>query len=101
MIQLTKPCFDAAEERAVAEVLRSGWVTQGPRVAEFEQRFAEVVGAPEGVAVSSATAALFLSMHALGIGPGDEVIVPSATFIASVNVIVHLGATPVLVDVRP
>jgi perosamine synthetase len=101
LIQLTEPCFDAEEERAVAAVIRSGWVTQGPRVAEFEQRFAEGVGAAQGVAVTSATTALFLSMHSLGIGPGDEVIVPSATFIASVNVVVHLGATPVLVDVLP
>ena len=101
MIQLAKPCFDGAEEAAVVDVLRTGWVTQGPRVAEFEERFAEVVGAREAVAVTSGTTALFLSLHALGIGPGDEVIVPSLTFIASVNVIVHVGATPVFVDVDP
>lgn len=81
--------------------LRSGWVTQGPRVAEFERRFAQRVGAAEAVAVSSATTALFLSLHTLGIGPGDEVVVPSLTFIASVNPIVHVGATPVLADVDP
>ena len=101
MIQLARPYFDTAEEAAVVEVLRSGWVTQGPRVAEFEERFAEAVGASEAVAVTSGTTALFLSLHALGIGPGDEVIVPSLTFIASVNAIVHVGAKPVFVDIDP
>jgi len=81
------------------ETLRSGWVTQGPRVEAFEERFARAVGAEHAVAVSSGTAALFLSLHALGVGEGDEVVVPSLTFIASVNAIVHVGATPVLVDV--
>ena len=98
---IARPTFDAEEERLLIETLRSGWVTQGPRVAEFEERFARAVGAPEAVAVSSCTAALFLSLHALGIGPGDEVIVPSLTFIASVNPIVHAGATPVFADVDP
>ncbi len=100
-IPVAKPSFDEAEEEAVRDVLRSGWVTQGPRVVEFEQRFAAVVGAAEAVAVTSATTALFLSLHALGIGPGDEVIVPSLSFIASANAIVHCGATPVFVDVDP
>ncbi len=98
---MTKPCFDTEEERLIREVLRSGWVTQGPRVAEFEERFAATVGAAESVAVTSGTTALFLSLHALGIGPGDEVIVPSLSFIASANPIVHAGATPVFVDVDP
>lgn len=100
-VAIAKPSFGPEEERAVVEVLRSGWVTQGPRVAEFETRFAQAVGAEEAVAVSSATTALFLSLHALGIGAGDEVVVPSLTFIASVNAIVHAGATPVFVDVDP
>jgi perosamine synthetase len=100
-IPLARPSFDAEEERAVVEVLRSGWVTQGPRVEEFEARFAECVGAGHAVAVSSGTAALFLSLHALGIGPGDEVVVPSLSFIASANAIVHCGATPVFADVEP
>ena len=100
-VAIAKPSFGAEEERGILEALRSGWVTQGPRVAEFEAHFAQVVGAEEAVAVSSATAALFLSLHALGIGPGDEVVVPSLTFIASVNPIVHVGATPVFVDVDP
>ena len=86
------------EERELLDALRSGWVTQGPRVAEFEKRFAAVVEAEHAVALSSCTTALFLALHSLGIGPGDEVIVPSLTFIASVNPIVHVGAVPVLVD---
>ena len=100
-IPVARPTFDQAEEEAVLAVLRSGWVTQGPMVAKFEREVADYVGAAEGVAVTSATTALFLSLHALGIGPGDEVIVPSLTFIASVNSVVHAGATPVLVDVDP
>lgn len=100
-IPLAKPSFDAEEERALVEALRSGWVTQGPRVEEFEARFAECVGAEHAVAVSSGTAALFLSLHALGIGPGDEVVVPSLSFIASANAVVHCGATPVFADVEP
>jgi hypothetical protein len=76
-------------------------VTQGPRVAEFERAFAARVGAAEAVAVSNGTAALFLVLHALGIGRGDEVIVPSLSFIATANAVVHCGATPVFVDVDP
>lgn len=100
-IPVAKPSFDEEEERMVCEVLRSGWVTQGPRVEEFERLLAATVGATEAVAVSSGTTALFLSLHALGIGPGAEVIVPSLSFIASANAIVHAGATPVFVDVDP
>lgn len=100
-VPLARPSFGKQEEEAVAAVLRSGWVAQGPRVAEFERRVAEMVGVDFAIATSSATTALFLSMRGLGIGPGDEVIVPAATFIASVNSVVHTGATPVLVDVDP
>jgi dTDP-4-amino-4,6-dideoxygalactose transaminase len=100
-IPLTRPVFGVEEEKLLLETLRSGWVTQGPRVEEFEARFAEAVGAQHAVAVSSGTTALFLSLHALGIGPGDEVVVPSLTFIASANAVLHAGATPVLVDVEP
>jgi perosamine synthetase len=101
VIPVAKPCFDAEEERLLLEVLRSGWVTQGPRVEEFEQRFAAAVDAVEAVAVSSCTTALFLALRALGIGPGDEVVVPSLSFIASANAIAHAGATPVFADVDP
>jgi len=100
-IPVAKPRFDEEEEKLVLEVLRSGWVAQGPRVEEFEQRFATLVGSSEAVAVSSGTAALFLCLHALGIGPETEVIVPSLSFIATANPIVHVGAVPVFVDVDP
>jgi perosamine synthetase len=100
-VPVAKPCFDETEERLVVEVLRSGWVAQGPRVAALEAAFAERTGSAEAVAVTSCTSGLFLVLHALGIGPGDEVIVPSLSFIASANAIVHAGATPVFVDVEP
>ncbi len=99
-IPLAVPSFGPEEERRLVETLRSGWVAQGPRVEELECRFAEIVGAREAVAVSSGTAALFLSLHALGIGPGDEVVVPSLSFIASANAIVHCGATPIFAEVQ-
>jgi dTDP-4-amino-4,6-dideoxygalactose transaminase len=100
-VPVARPCFGAEEERLLLEVLRSRWVTQGPRVEEFEQRFAEAVGARHAVAVSSCTTGLFLAFHALGIGPGDEVVVPSLSFIATANSVVHAGATPVFADVEP
>lgn len=100
-IPLAKPSFDESEERLLLEALRSGWVTQGPRVAEFERLFAERVGAREAVAVSNCSAALFLALRVHGIGPGDEVIVPSLTFIATANAVELAGATPVFVDVEP
>jgi perosamine synthetase len=99
-IPVARPSFGACEERAVLEVLRSGWVTQGSRVAEFERKFSEYVGAAHAVAVSSCTAALHLAFIASGIGPGDEVICPSLSFIATANSIVHAGATPVFVDIE-
>jgi dTDP-4-amino-4,6-dideoxygalactose transaminase len=99
MIPVAKTSFDEVEERMVTEVLRSGWVTQGPKVADFERAFAQRVGAAEAVAVSSGTTALFLALYAGGIGEGDEVIVPSLSFIATANVVVQCGAVPVFVDV--
>ncbi len=92
---------DMGEEEAlaVAEVVRSKWLSVGPRTAEFEQKFAEMMGAAHAVAVSNCTAALHLSLKALGICPGDEVLVPSYTFVASVNAILYQGATPVFVDI--
>jgi len=93
--------LDDDDIAAVVEVLRSDWLTTGPKVAEFEQTFADFVGAKEAVAVSSGTAALHAAMYALGIGPGDEVIVPAMTFAATANCVVFQGGTPVFADVDP
>jgi perosamine synthetase len=92
---------DEEDCRAVREVLMSGWLTTGPKVRQFEQAFARSTHAGEAVAVSSGTAALHAAMHALDIGPGDEVIVPALTFAASANCVVYQGARPVFVDVEP
>jgi dTDP-4-amino-4,6-dideoxygalactose transaminase len=94
------PAIGDEEIAAVAETLRSGWLTTGPRTAELERRFAEYVEAKHCLAVASGTAALHLSLLALGVGPGDEVITTPITWPATVNVIVHAGATPVFADVR-
>jgi len=93
------PFIGEEEIAEVADSLRSGWVTTGPKVKRFEQEFAAYVGAKHAIAVNSCTAALHTSLSALGVGPGDEVIVPTLTFCATANVVVHLGATPVIVDV--
>ena len=100
-IAFSRPCFGDAEAEAAAAVVRSGWVVGGPRLAEFERRFARLCGAEHAVGVSSWTTGAFLVLHAWGIGPGDEVIVPSLTFIASVNVVRHVGATPVFAEIDP
>jgi dTDP-4-amino-4,6-dideoxygalactose transaminase len=94
------PAIGEEEIEAVAETLRSGWLTTGPRAAELERRFAELTGARHALAVSSGTAALHLSLLALGVGPGDEVITSPITWPATANVIVHAGAKPVFADVR-
>jgi dTDP-4-amino-4,6-dideoxygalactose transaminase len=94
------PAIGEDEVAAVAETLRSGWLTTGPRAAELERRFAEYVGAKHALAVSSGTAALHLSLLALGIGLGDEVITSPITWPATANVVVHTGARPVFVDVQ-
>lgn len=89
------------DQNAVAKVVASGWILQGPKVSEFEKLIASYVGAPYAVASSCATTALHMSLVLLSVGPGDEVIVPSLSFIASANCIVHAGATPVFVDIDP
>ena len=89
-----------ADVQAVVDTLRSGWLTLGPRTAEFEAACAARLQAAHAVATSSCTAALFLALEALGVGPGDEVVVPSLTFAASVNTILHTGAEPVLADIE-
>ena len=93
--------IDDDDVAAVARVLRSDWLTSGPLVAEFEAAFARLTGAEYAVAVSNGTAALHAAMFALGIGPGDEVIVPPMTFAASANAVVYQGGTPVFADVDP
>ena len=100
-IKFSTPYFGEEEALAAADVIRSQWVVGGSKLLELEQRFAELSGTSYGVGVSSWTTGAFLVLKALGIGPGDEVLVPSLTFIASVNVIIHAGAQPVFVDVDP
>jgi perosamine synthetase len=101
LIRLARPDVGAAEAAAVAEVLESGQLTMGPKVAEFEALLARACGVEHALVVSSGTAALHLAVLALGIGPGDEVLVPAYTFPATANVVAQAGATPVLVDVDP
>ncbi|MCX5359090.1 DegT/DnrJ/EryC1/StrS family aminotransferase [Streptomyces sp. NBC_00124] len=95
------PWLGEEEAKAASDAVLSGWVAQGPRVAEFERAFAERVGAEHAVAVSSCTTALHLSLVALGLGPGDEVVVPSLSFIATANAVRYVGAEPVFADVDP
>lgn len=95
-----RPSIGEEEIEAVSECLRSGWLTTGPKAAAFEAAFADYLGGGvQSVAVNSATAALHLGLEALGVGPGDEVILPSLTFTATAEVVRYLGATPVLVDI--
>ena len=100
-IRLARPDVGEAELAAIGDVLASGQLTMGPCVAEFERLLAQAVGTPHAVAVSSGTAALHLAVLALGIGPGDEVVVPAYTFPATGNVVALAGARPVLADVDP
>jgi len=93
-------CIDEGDIKAVVDVLRSDWLTTGPKVAEFEKRFAEMVGAKYAVAVNSGTAALHAAAFAAGIGPGDEVITTPMTFAASANCVLYCGGRPVFADVE-
>jgi dTDP-4-amino-4,6-dideoxygalactose transaminase len=95
-----RPSIWEQDVQAVADTLRSGWLTSGPKVLQFEKLFAEKVGSKYAVALNSCTAAIHLTLIALGVGPGDEVITSSITFASAVNVIEHVGATPIFVDVR-
>ena len=99
-IPYAKVICDGNELAYVRKVLESGWLTTAGFAHEFEKRFASAVDAPHACAVNSCTAALHLALEALGIGPGDEVLVPTMTFTASAEVIRYLGATPVLLDVE-
>ena len=100
-IPVAKPMLGEAEVRAAGRAILSGWVTQGVEVAAFEREFAEYVGAAHACAVSSCTAALHLALRAVGVGPGDEVITVSHSFIATANSIRYCGAVPVFVDIEP
>jgi len=101
MIPIAKPFLDEHEVDAVRRVILSGWITQGPEVAAFEREFSECVGASYACAVSNCTSALHLALLAAGVGPADEVITVSHSFIATANSIRHCGATPVFVDIDP
>jgi len=98
-ISITNPSVGEEEARAVADVVRSGWLSAGPNLAEFEKEFARRSGTKDAVALCNGTAALHAMLVASGIGPGDEVIVPGITFISTATSVVHAGATPVFADV--
>lgn len=100
-IPITKPDLGEEEKQLISQVIESGWVSQGPKVAEFEEIFARYVGARHAVATTSCTTALHAALSVSGIGPGDEVIVPSLSFIATANSVLYCGATAVFVDVDP
>src|SRR4030043_1698454 len=93
-LPFTRPNITEAEVLEVSEALRSGWITSGPRVATFEKEFSAYVSAPFGIAVTSATAGFHVLLHALGIGPGNEVITLSLTWPSPVNMVVNVGARP-------
>jgi perosamine synthetase len=99
MIPVARPFIGVEEEQGILDVLRSGWVTQGPRVAEFEDRFAAYVGCEHAIAVSSCTTALQIALWAIGVKHGDEVICPSLSFIATANSIAYNGATALFADI--
>lgn len=99
-IPFSPPDISNREIELVTEVLKSGWLTTGPKTKEFERQLAAYLGTDKTVCLNSATAALELALRVLGIGEGDEVIVPAYTYTASCSVIEHVGATPVLVDIQ-
>jgi dTDP-4-amino-4,6-dideoxygalactose transaminase len=101
MIPIAKPYMTQEEAQAAYDTVLSGWITQGPRVAELEEKFAAYTGAKYAVAVSNCTTGLHLAMIVSGIGPGDEVICPSMSYIATANSITYVGATPVFAEVNP
>lgn len=100
MLLVSEPCLGEAEKEALAEVIGSGWITMGDRVRAFERTFAQEHEMPDAVAVNSCTAGLHLALDALGVGPGDEVLVPSLSFVATASCVLYTGATPVFVDIE-
>src|SRR5437868_13298486 len=101
IVPITKPALGEEEARAPFDSIKAGWVTQGPRVADFEKAVAAYVGAKHGIATTSCTTGLHLALASIEVGPGDEVIVPSFTFIASANAILYTGATVVFCEIDP
>lgn len=99
MLLVSEPSLGEEDKSALVRVIDSRWITMGNQVRAFERTFADHHGANDAVAVSSCTAGLHLTMRALGIGPGDEVLVPAVTFVATVNSVLYVGATPVFVDI--
>lgn len=100
-LPFAQPLIGLEEITEIIDTLQSGWLSRGPKCTEFEKRLADFVGSKYAVAVNSCTAALFLALKAMGVGPGDEVITTPLTFVATANVIVHTGARPVFADVNP
>jgi dTDP-4-amino-4,6-dideoxygalactose transaminase len=100
MLLVSEPTLGKEEKAALSDVVDGGWITMGDRVRAFERAFAEMHSAADAVAVSSCTAALHIILQALGIGPGDEVLVPSLSFVATANCVLYAGATPVFVDIE-
>jgi dTDP-4-amino-4,6-dideoxygalactose transaminase len=99
-ISVGDPVLGEAEKKAICDVIDSGWITMGDRVKLFEKKFADLHGVQDAVAVNSCTAGLHLCLTALGVGPGDEVLVPALTFVATVNAILYVGAKPVFTDIE-
>ena len=100
-IPIAAPIIEENEAKAVYDVVKSGWISMGKKVEEFEKLACEYTGAKHAIAMNNGTSTLHSLLISLGIGPGDEVIVPSMTYISSVNVILYVGATPVLCDSNP
>ena len=98
-IPIARTSLTDEEVQSVLEPLRSGWLVQGPKVKEFEDKWRSFTGAPEAAAVTSCTTGLHLALEAAGIGPGDEVIVPAFTWVSTANVVEHTGATVVFCDI--
>src|SRR6185437_10602461 len=98
-IPITRPWVGDEEAAAAGEAIRSGWLSQGPRVQQFEASLRDYVGARHAIATSNCTTALHLALLGAGVGPGDEVICPSFSFIATANAILYCGARPVFVDI--
>src|SRR5437763_5389850 len=101
MIPIAKPYLDKEDAQAAYDTILTGWITQGPKVQQFENAFADYTGARYAVAVSNCTTALHLAMIVAGVGPGDEVICPSMRYIATANSIKYVGAKPVFAEINP